>query len=958
MFKASKTAAAVRLIIAFGAASAAMSNVAFAQQAAKETDEAKKVERIEVTGSRLKRTDMETATPITTVTGDDLKNMGIQDVGQFMQASPIMSGSPAMTTTNNGGNGSTFIELRGLGSSRTLVLVNGRRAISSDFQGIPSSMIERIEVLKDGASATYGADAVAGVVNIITKKNFEGVEITAMQKAYFDVDASGQNSVSFVAGKDFGEGNIVFGVDWVKEKAIYQGDVGWEFFQAPYNVGDADQAASFLANGPIFTGDNANVTLLGSGSTPCGNFTVNGRPGTWTNGKCDGGVATNADMRRFVGAGLVNDTYNYNPVNLIQTPYTKLNAFVEGKFQLNDTTAVYSETRINKRTSNQELAPTPFDTGVDPGYAVKTLTGADRRGVSKDNYYNPFGADVTRSRRRMVEAPRIFNQDITRFQQVLGVTGDVKGIDGWTYDVNATYGIDHETDIDYGQLFGPHLANALGPSFKAADGKVYCGTPDKIVAGCVSMNVFGGPGSITKEMLDYVGAPLVDNAIYDLLQVTAFAGGDVFELPGGMATGGFGAEYLSEGLKQEVDSGKYLSEVSGNKGRVLQQADKAIKSVFTEWMFPLVSDQDFAKRIELKAGARHDQIDFAGTANTYQLGATWEVMDGLLLRSNYGTVFRSPGLGDLFGPQQDGFPSAADPCSSTRWANASAELKARCIADGVPNGGSANNDSQQLSKVGGNPNVKPETGDTFTLGFAYSPDFVDGLGLTVDFWRINIDDVISSIEAGDSLDGCYAGGIARLCDNVVRDSEGEISYILGQTQNLFKKKAEGVDTEISYSVDSGFGRLNFNTVWTHFTSRQDEKYDAASASFNLKELKGMFIDDTSYHKDKISFTTSWDYEDLNVTYRLGYYGKMKYNAQNFSFADETFPDAFAEVDSMVYHDISAQYNFPTGTVVSVGIENVTDEEPPYIENAFNANTDESNYRLFGRGYFVKLSQKF
>lgn len=424
-----------------------------------------------------------------------------------------------------------------------------------------------------------------------------------------------------------------------------------------------------------------------------------------------------------------------------------------------------------------------------------------------------------------------------------------------------------------------------------------------------------------------------------------------------MANGGFGAEYFGESTKNEVDSGKFLSVVSGNKGKVVQNAEKATKSVFTEWNFPLITDQDFAKRVEIKAGARHDQIDYAGTANTYQLGATWEVIDGLLLRTNYGTVFRSPTMGNLFGPLSDGFPSAIDPCNSDDWAGATAELKARCLADGVPNGGTANLDSQQLGKFGGNINLKPETGDTFTLGFAYSPEFVEGLGLTVDFWRINIDDVIDSIAVGDSLDGCYRGGVARLCDNVVRDSEGELVYTLGQTQNLFKKKAEGIDTEVTYSLDTSFGRFNFNTIWTRFTSRQDEKYDGSTSTFTLTELKGLFIDDTSYHKDKISFATSWDYDDLNVTYRLGYYGKMKYNAQNFTYADG-FPDAFATVDSMVYHDISAQYNFPTGTVVSVGIENLTDEEPPYIENAFNANTDESNYRLFGRGYFVKLSQKF
>ena len=217
----SKIAKAIRLAMIFGAgATAAVSTTTYAEEGADE-----KVERIEVTGSRIKRTDMETASPVTTITAEQLKVSGIQDVGQFLQQSAVMSGSPAMTTTNNGGNGGTFVELRGLGSARTLVLVNGRRPVSSDFQTIPSSMVKRIEVLKDGASATYGADAVAGVVNIITRTDFKGVEVNVQAKNSFDVTENSQKSFSVVMGKEFDSGHLVFGVDYVEQQEVYQGDV-------------------------------------------------------------------------------------------------------------------------------------------------------------------------------------------------------------------------------------------------------------------------------------------------------------------------------------------------------------------------------------------------------------------------------------------------------------------------------------------------------------------------------------------------------------------------------------------------------------------------------------------------------------------------------------------------------------------------------------------------------------
>ncbi len=965
MFNNHKTAKAVRIALAFGAASTAMFS-ATAAMAAEEEDSAKKVERIEVTGSRLKRTDLETATPVTTITGEEMKAMGIQDVGQFMQSSPIMSGSPAMTTTNNGGNGGTFVELRGLGDERTLVLINGRRVVSADFQGIPSAMIERIEVLKDGASATYGADAIAGVVNIITKKNFEGVEVTVMNKEYFDVDASGQNSFNIVAGKSFSDGGFLVGLDYVKEKPITQGDVkNVNFFQAPYNVASVEGAQSFVKNGLIATGPNANVELLGSGSIPCGNHTVVGLPGSWTNGKCptggDGKPAL-SDMRRYVGGGAVNDTYNYNPINLIQTPYTKVNFFVEGNFQLNDTTNIYSETRINKRESNQELAETPFDTQFDPGFVLAN----GRNGVSKDNYYNPYGADVSRVRRRMVEAGRTFEQDVTRFQQVFGVSGENNLIEGWTYDVSSNYAYSQTASIDRGQLFGPNLGKALGPSFKDASGNVVCGTPGAVIAGCVPLNVFGGPGSITKDMLDYISAPLLDADNSDLLQITAFTGGDLFELPGGVVVGGFGVEYLKETFEQERDSGKFLSVVSGNKGRVLQQGEYDNNSIFAEFEIPLLPESDFVKRMDLKLGARRDDFSHVGTADTYQAGLVWEIVDGLMLRTNYGTVFRAPTLTDLYGPEEDSFPPAGDPCSTTGWASAPQAQKDRCLAAGVPAGGSPNVDGQQLAKVGGNPNVKPEEGDTFTAGIAYSPDFLEGLGITVDYWEVNIEGAIDAIGASDSLQGCYAGGIQRLCANVVRDGTGYISYVRGLTQNLFEKNAKGVDTELSYSLDTEIGRFNFNTVWTHFLQREDEQYNGATYQFELQDLAGQFVGgtiDSTYATDKVAFNVSYDWEDLNIVYRASYISGVEYDAADFTYSDAFFDAADvaglkAQVDSYLYHDISATYNFSTNTIVSVGIDNITDELPPYIENAFNANTDESTYRMFGRGYFVKFTQKF
>ncbi len=973
MYNNSNVAKAIRLAMMFGAGTAA--SIAAPTIAAEEGAEGN-VERIEVTGSRLKRTDMETASPVTVISAEQLKVQGIQDVGQFLQNSAVMSGSPAMTTTNNGGNGGTFVELRGLGSERTLVLVNGRRPVSSDFQGIPSSMIDRIEVLKDGASATYGADAVAGVVNIITRRDFEGVEVNAQISNSFDVDTNEQKSFSVVMGKEFNAGHLVFGVDYVEQDAVYQGDSSVGFFNYPWQVFGAEGEQSFFENGLIGTGDDMNVIVVGSGSVPCGNFYLQHGP-SQTNDTCNGGIAQLSDMRDFVGGGPNNDTYNYAPVNYLQTPYKKINVFLEGSFDYNDNISFYTETRLNKRTSRQELAAVPYDTRFDPAYSgTYGKTEEDGtpvldddgnqvmvafNGVSKDNYYNPFGEDVLRSRRRMLEGGRSFEQDIVRFQQVIGMEGEFG--DGWSYDLNYNYGYSQTTSTDFGQLYGPNLAKAMGPSFKDASGNIVCGTPTDPIANCVSMNVFGGaPGSVTPEMLDYVSAPLVDASNYTLQTLTGFVGGDVFELPAGAVTAGVGFEWRSEKAEAQVDSGKFMKEVTGNKSKGTNGSYK-VSSLFTEMRIPLLSDLPGVERLELPIGIRYDDFSAFGSEVTYQLGFEWSIVDGLLARGTYGTVFRAPGVGALYAPNSDSFPSATDPCSTSAWGSLTSAQQANCQADGVPAGGSNNLDAQQLATVGGNPDLEPESGDTFTVGVAYSPDFVEGLGLTVDYWSIELNDVIDGVGAADSLKGCYLGGIDSLCDNITR-TNGEISSLSAQSSNLSKMTAKGIDFEANYSLEALGGDFNFNLSWTHFLERENQVYDATNFAFQMKDLNGLFENDATYATDKLNFNANYTWQDLTVSYAMNYISGTEYDDLLYWGTTPNNPDDASQgnhmyqVDSFFYHDLTATYNFTTGTTVAVGVTNLTDEEPPYIEPAFNGNTDESTYRLFGRSWFVRFTQTF
>ncbi|QSX38496.1 TonB-dependent receptor domain-containing protein [Shewanella sedimentimangrovi] len=958
-------AKSVRLALIAGTAATAFSIPAvFAAE-----EGADKVERIEVTGSRLKRTDLETATPITTVSAEQIASLGVQDMGEFLQSTSVMSGSPIATTTNNGGNGDAYVELRGLGSSRTLVLVNGRRPVSSDMQGIPASMIERVEILKDGASATYGADAVAGVVNIITKRDYDGVEFNAQTKQNFDVDAGTQTSFSILAGKKFDNGHFVVNVDYVKQDEAYQGDVkDVDFLQYPWNVYDPE---SFAQNGLIPPGmEGENSFEAGSGSIPCGNFYLFSTSGSWTNGSCrdagdvGSGLATLDDMRKFSGA---TDTYNYNPVNYLQTPYEKLNFYVDGSFELNDSVTISSETRINKRTSRQELAAVPYDTQYDPAYTVyDPVSGREYQGISKDNFYNPFGEDVKRSRRRMLEGGRSFEQDILRAQQV--IAAEIALNDTWTLDLDYNYGVDLTQSTDFGQLYGPNLAKALGPSFMDENGNVVCGTAESPIGDCVSLNLFGGAGTITQEMLDYITAPLVDSYNYKLETFTAFLGGELFEMPAGSVSGGFGYEYRAEKLESQVDSGKFMEQVSGNKSKGTN-GSFYVNSLFAEFRIPLLEGLPGVERLEMPVGIRYDNFNTFGSATTYQTGLEWSVFDGLLVRGTYGTVFRAPTIGNLYSPGGDSFPQGTDPCRIGNWANLSADAQSRCMADGVPAGGLNNNDQQQIAKVGGNPDLQPEEGDTMTVGIAYSPDFIEGLGITLDYWAVDIDNVITTIDPIDSLEACYVGGLTELCANVNRKGDGVIDFIEARNTNLARMTAKGVDFEASYAVETGIGDFNFNFVWTHFLERGENSFETTDMpdgsveySYEFGDVEGTFLNDTSYAEDKWNFTAVYKMDDLTVTYRTNYISGMTYQDLTYfgksDILDEVGYLPTYKVPSVMYHDLTASYVFPTNTTVTAGVTNLFDEKPPYIETAFNGNTDESTYRLFGRSWFLNVNQKF
>jgi iron complex outermembrane receptor protein len=953
MYTNRKLQYAVRLALGVSASTLAlgMSPGALAQD-----DDADELEEITVTGSRIKRADLDSASPVTILTRADILATGVTDVGNLIQRMPSMSGSPIGTTTNNGNTqeGIVQIDLRGLGVDRTVTLINGHRTVDGgDYQTIPSTMIERVEILKDGASAVYGADAVAGVVNIITRKDFEGFQIEAQTADFFDMDQGAQNTFSLIFGTTFDGGNIVIGAEYVDQEEAYQRDAPWEFFQDSYYIYPEGCENQWLA--PYDGTPSGGCFRIGSSRIP------ESRLGFVSNGTFlidnPGDVMIPHDGR----------SYNYAPVNYIQTPYERTNIFAEANFDVTDNVSFSAELRGNFRDSAQELAPMPYNSPTDPGFSG-FFNGVPYNGVSEDNYYLVDMIDRYNAangtalpyeplrdvRRRMVETTRRFTQDVTQYQAILKLRGTVGDDVDWEVFYNK--GQRNLVSRNFGQFFGPALSNAMGPSADLilADGSAgqdgvpecYADVSDSatLIPGCVVFNFFGGAGSVTQEMIDYVAANLNDSYLTNQEIWGASLTGSAFELPGGPLGWAAGVGYWDQNFTLNKDSAKQQNAVTGNKG-LSTDGSLYSGSLFVEFFAPVFDNGSQA--IDLKGGARYDDYNLFGSDTTWQVGVEFQVMEALKLRATAGTVFRAPTIRDLFDGISDSFPTYSDPC-------AQATLPAGC--NGLVG---LQLDNQVLAKVGGNPLLIPETGDTLTAGVAWNPELGEGdLSVTLDWWSTQIDDAITSLGVQFTLDECYLEEVAEACAKITRRSDNSIAQITDTDLNSAEQTAEGIDLEVRWSIDTGVGQFKTALLWTHLLERTKTPFVGAAE----RDLAGRYSDSTAedggaYAEDKINYSVQWYREGLSIGLLGEYISSL--TADTFCHCGPNPQPYTHPVDSLLYHDIVASYEWTNiGTMVSLGITNITDEEPPIIETGFNANTDQATYRQFGMGYYLRVVQSF
>src|SRR6185312_11415732 len=649
------------------------------------------LETIVVTGSHIRNIDLETRHPVLVLDRAAIERTGFTSISDVVQAI-VTNGETQNRNVNNGSNGEQLANLRSLGANRTLVLLNGQRFVTDidgavDLSAIPLALVDRIEVLEDGASAIYGSDAIAGVINIITRNNYEGGEVGEYVGRTSHDDGARQ-AYHLTYGYKGDRWSASGGVEYSLDDPIFAGD---RAISAVPVYG--------LPTGTQFTGSEFGPyswlvpeSLLSSNPNFLPLRLISGRTGTSSN-----------DFRSIDPS---SDFYNYQSLNYLQTPQERRAAFAQARYEFTPNLALNADVLFNQRQSREQLAPSDISLNAFDG------TNPDAIAISPDNVYNPFGEPVDIALRRFVEAgPRLFHQTDDTLRLHVGLDGSFSLLQrDFSWTANAL-----STRSDTSEFTGPltdysKLANALGPSFLDAAGVAHCGTPAAVIAGCVPLNLFGPPGSITPAMLDYVDADET-NRYRDRTDVAnlGLSTDSLFALPAGGAGFAAGAEYRHERAGSRLDP----LEASGNAaGNGVSSASTSggywIAEAYVEFNAPLLADKPFARKLDLSLGSRFSHYSNFGNTTNSQIGVRWQPTNDLLVRANYAEGFRAPSVNELFqGDVTNLGILADDPCDVTN--NPTPTVQARCVQFGVPPGFKSSIDDVGASVQAGNPNLQPET---------------------------------------------------------------------------------------------------------------------------------------------------------------------------------------------------------------------------------------------------------
>ncbi|MBB6065165.1 TonB-dependent receptor [Pseudoxanthomonas broegbernensis] len=897
------------------------------------------LETVAVTGSRIRRVDAETANPVFTMDRQTIEKSGYMTVGELLQQLPNIAGA-GMTTADNsyGGTGASTVSLRGLGSERTLILLNGVRYYAGDVNALPANMIQRIEVLKDGASVVYGSDAIAGVVNVITRQDVDGVEVSAYYGASDKGDAQTQ-SYQLTFGKTFDRGTFVGGLNYGKQKAMWRTDRDWSEVSQSLSYGKPVFAGSSTIPNGRFAVPRAAAAALDP-SLDCGN--AGNTASTVYLTRRDGAAgASAADFRCYIASGEGNDTYEYAGETQLSTPQDRYSLFLNGSYDLSPSVTFFADGFYTHTRSDSTLASDPLLAG---NYGV-VASGA--------GIYNPFGTDISNFSIRLVDlGPRVRTYDRDDVQVTTGLRGRLGRFD---WDTAFTYAKQQQRITKTGSIYLPALQNAIGTSFLDADGVARCGAPGAAIANCTPLNVFG---PLTREQLQAFSPTLIN--LYDGEQTDFLANitGDLFDLPAGPVGAAFGYEYRRQKSDFQPD---YLlaNKMVDATPEAPSRGSYDVNEVYAEFSAPLLADKPFAQALNLTAGVRYSDYSSFGDTTNSKLGLEWRPYADLLVRASYADIFRAPTIDDLYGGQTGDTPTVNDPCSG-----AAAGVGA---CSGVPAGFIG--EKQPPATNGSNPSLQPETGRATNVGFVYNPSFYTPLTVSLDFWQYRIEDAIVAPGAQTILDLCYRAGLPSYCSLVTRGAQGNIVNIDNTLANVGAIETRGVDLGLHWTL----GQTRFGHFQLSFDGTYLDSYDYTAVSDQpgtrvgyAGKWKGSDSGGLgNFARNRARTTLNWSQGDFSAALVHRYVSHVY--VDNLDTASGAHCDGSRsvvdtpqggvvckyKVPAYNYVDLSGAWHYaPWNATFSLGVNNLFDKEMDSFA------VDYSTYDVIGRFVYARMSFAF
>lgn len=915
------------------------------------------LQAVQVTGSRIRRVDRETASPVLSLSARELTATGAQTLGEILQQLPLAAGTQANAQYNYPPSGGVSeIGLRGLTSARTLLLLDGRRLATADVNQIPLALIERVEVLKQGASAVYGSDAIAGVVNIITRKKLRGLEAGAGYGQSQRGDDRTQQ-YSLLWGDGDARGNLVAGALFNGNSPVHARDRWWA--AQPYGfadgqVADLQQGSVAVPNGFIVLPVNA---ILGYGCPVSAPILT----------RIDGAAGSaRSDYRCFnyaPSSAQGSDLYNYQTENYLLPPSWHAQGFMQGDYRLNEDLRLFGQLLYSHAHARNQQAPEAFN------LSVASLTLGTPVMISAQSAYNPFGVDIGRQYsadifstlylRTQALGDRIYTFDKDFVQGSGGVRGTL--LDRYEWSLVAGYGYENTGTQITGIPRVDTLPQALGPSFIASDGTPTCGTRLTPIAGCTPVDLLGAAAA-GQQTLQTTLHNQGDNT---LLNVSGDITGPLASLWAGDLSAELGYDFRRYGLQTTPDPlAQQFLLFEGN-----QQATTGsytVNEVYGELLLPLLHELPGAHQLSLSYGLRASKYSTFDSTLNNKYALEWRPVRELLLRATYADIFRAPTIQDLYGGASEDAPSYTDPCNGlTTPQGQNANVDAACA------GVSRNGNYQQYTTQAGalvtsTPTLQPESGYTTDFGLVYSPAWFTPLSIEADYFHYTVDNAITRLNLQDSLNACYSYG--EYCGNIARDpTTGQLVNGTEPRSNAARFATTGLDAGLHLQfADHGYGRLLLTLDGTYLQKFDYELRAPAGQPLSSASVAGQYnalVFDGGFPRLRATARAGWSRGAWSLNLTDSYIGNVNENVpangtscpDGSLFENNGIAQCSRSIGSANYVSLAASYQYkPWNTQLTLGVDDLFDEQAQLAYSAPVPDTVLSLYNVVGRAFYARV----